>query len=85
MGRDDPRKTELITMTHTDIVDTDTTAHAKRGRPLETPIQRASKLLSAIENADPNERYHWDMAVVRCIDMDANDFLLGLRRLVRGQ
>ncbi len=65
--------------------DTETTTQTKRGRLLETPMQRASKLLSAIENADPADRHVWDQAVVRCIDMDANDFLLGLRRLVRGQ
>jgi hypothetical protein len=70
-------------MTHTDMTDADTTP--RRGRPIETPMQRASKLLSAIENADPIDRHHWDQAVVRCIDMDANDFVLGLRRLVRGQ
>ncbi len=65
--------------------DTETTTQTKRGRLLETPMQRASELLSAIENADPIDRHHWDQAVVRCIDMDANDFVLGLRRLVRGQ
>lgn len=69
------------------MVDADETEAAapERGRPPETPMMRAAKLLSAIETADPEDRYHWDMAVVRCIDMDANDFLLGLRRLVRGQ
>lgn len=72
-------------MTEDTTAETDSAVSLKRGRPAETPMVRAAKLLSAIENADPEERHQWDMAVVRCIDVHPNDFYLGLRRLVRGQ